>query len=87
MNENASIPVYPPMIFLVICVFGRKTIKIHKYCGPNVASEKACLIFSLERMGERDSWRDVDDSMREVGSIIERAEDDDWEEDGAACCC
>lgn len=70
-RENAMIPPYPPMIFLVICVLGNKTISIQRYCGPKVATEKACLILSLDRMDNVDK-RDVEDSTMEEGSIMER---------------
>ena len=69
------IPPYPPMTFLVICVFGKKTISIQRYCGPNVANENACLILALVSMSKDDS-REEEDSMMDVGSIMYRADED-----------
>lgn len=77
IKEKTRIPPYPPMIFLVILVFGARIIRSQRYCGPKVARLNACLMFSLERIDVADDDNiDVVDSIAEIGSNAERAEED-----------
>jgi hypothetical protein len=75
------------MIFFVICVFGSRTRSIHRYCGPNVARENACLILSLLRMSSvavdvDDEKMELVDSMMDVAStIIDRDDEGDDDDD------
>ena len=75
------------MIFFVICVFGSRTRSNHRYCGPNVARENACLILSLLRMSSvavdvDDEKMELVDSMMDVAStIIDRDDEGDDDDD------